>query len=451
MRIFSKILNFPCFLAVIASLLFFEPVTRGREWTDSTGRYKVEAELESISEDGNTISLKKSDGQMIRIPYKKLGAKDRQYVKEIQAEKQQVQDRQMIEAASVEAGPPRLWHNRNFSRTLLASFLMLSEDGKTAFFQKADGRVARLPYQELSELDQRYIALGEVLESLQTMVDQDEELLASTETEPLYGGKTLEVPFNPNVETLPPDFQGHDLKTLMDVFREVASIKKDEFETSQEYQIRRERILREPLFGSVRCTSTLAILLPDFLLVPEYDADTEFFRIKSSDLDDLVSFDHIIMDVDSRVLRRYIASNAFGVEVEVTEKRRDSFMLRYEPLEKTKWTFFDRMISIPKKDAEYTKSVMRAMIVCRANFPYASTRYDHQEPTRDDPIELHDYDYILHVTRTRIVIFNSETGEIYTTIPVSSLPNLLTEEMRNKFNAEWPVHRAKLEPFLEED
>lgn len=53
-----------------------EPVASGatRVWTDSTGQFKIEAEL--IAFEGGVAKLKRKDGKIISLPLEKLSASD---------------------------------------------------------------------------------------------------------------------------------------------------------------------------------------------------------------------------------------------------------------------------------------------------------------------------------------------------------------------------------------
>ncbi|MDO4557710.1 MAG: SHD1 domain-containing protein, partial [Planctomycetia bacterium] len=155
-----RVWKVPGFPLVIVLVTLSMVVVYGREWTDSTGRYKVEAELESVSEDGKTVSLRRSDGKVVHLPYKKLGAKDRRYVLEYREEKaaeQRAKDQKLVHDAAVETDESRLWRGKDESKTLNAGFAILSEGGKIALFRKDNGDIVRLPVEELSDPDQEYI------------------------------------------------------------------------------------------------------------------------------------------------------------------------------------------------------------------------------------------------------------------------------------------------------
>lgn len=65
-------------LFTLVALLVTASQTRAREWTDSTGRYTVEAELVEVTDD--KVLLKKTDGRIVSVPLARLSAADRDYV-----------------------------------------------------------------------------------------------------------------------------------------------------------------------------------------------------------------------------------------------------------------------------------------------------------------------------------------------------------------------------------
>lgn len=64
----------PCIL-VLAACAGTPALVSAREWSDSTGKYSVEAEL--VSADGNDVVLKKVDGQTVTVPLDRLSPEDR--------------------------------------------------------------------------------------------------------------------------------------------------------------------------------------------------------------------------------------------------------------------------------------------------------------------------------------------------------------------------------------
>ncbi len=69
-----------CMLAVGLLLVVVFPAL-AREWTDSTGKFSVEAELMEVK--GDKVVLKKSDGSIISVPIARLRKTDQEYLKSL--------------------------------------------------------------------------------------------------------------------------------------------------------------------------------------------------------------------------------------------------------------------------------------------------------------------------------------------------------------------------------
>ena len=65
--------------------LVFACVGEAREWTDATGKYKIEADL--VGFDDESVVLRRADKQLGAVPIEKLSEKDREYLKSDDAEK----------------------------------------------------------------------------------------------------------------------------------------------------------------------------------------------------------------------------------------------------------------------------------------------------------------------------------------------------------------------------
>lgn len=65
--------------AGVVALLCF-PVA-AKEWTDSTGTYRTEAEFVEVR--GQTVLLKKTDGVTISVPLDRLSQTDRDFIKQL--------------------------------------------------------------------------------------------------------------------------------------------------------------------------------------------------------------------------------------------------------------------------------------------------------------------------------------------------------------------------------
>ncbi len=81
-RHFPQFLN--RFLLTVTLLAFVGQAAMAREWTDATGKFKVEAELVKI-EDGKVFLKKQSDGATIQVPIARLSAADQAHVQSLES------------------------------------------------------------------------------------------------------------------------------------------------------------------------------------------------------------------------------------------------------------------------------------------------------------------------------------------------------------------------------
>jgi hypothetical protein len=70
-------------LAAMLLIAVFVPAAHARIWTDSTGKYKLDAELVTFND--RNVVLKRADHEMVAVPIEKLSAADREYLKSKEA------------------------------------------------------------------------------------------------------------------------------------------------------------------------------------------------------------------------------------------------------------------------------------------------------------------------------------------------------------------------------
>jgi len=71
-----------CLLLALIAFLYADEAL-ARKWTDSTGRFSVEAEFVEFV--GGQVALKKTDGELIRLPLERLSEADQQHVQSLTA------------------------------------------------------------------------------------------------------------------------------------------------------------------------------------------------------------------------------------------------------------------------------------------------------------------------------------------------------------------------------
>ena len=73
----------PVFFVLCATMLSATQAVSGRTWTDSTGKYKIEAEFVKL--DGQNVHLRREDGRIVQIPINRLSQGDQDHVRELTA------------------------------------------------------------------------------------------------------------------------------------------------------------------------------------------------------------------------------------------------------------------------------------------------------------------------------------------------------------------------------
>jgi len=141
-----------------------------------------------------------------------------------------------------------------------------------------------------------------------------------------------EIPFNPSVDRIPANYMGNDADIIYRVLeRRENSQAKGEFETTEQYQARIERLNRQPLTGSLQITSLLAFKVADVKF--RYVADDRVMKLYlptsfAVDEADQIDNSRIALKVQESVsFRSYAASNAFGATTLVKEKDVKSIQL----------------------------------------------------------------------------------------------------------------------------
>jgi len=256
----------------------------------------------------------------------------------------------------------------------------------------------------------------------------------------------LTVPFDPSIQKIPVPYQGHDIEQVYESFdRRKNAERKDEFETTEQFQRRLTEQAGEPLYGSVTQDSILA-----FVVSPnsEYNADSQTLTIslstsavwKSAQIDN----SRLALKIKSgEVIKdKSIGQNAYGARVEIekthakgfelaihnqsnfeTEKVLDENMRRLSErpesaklpadfFEQIKKTAFVHKIKIASKEARAMKDKLSALILAKPTIPYISYGAILREATFKDPTEFFSQMYYVDVDLFEIWLYNKQTGEI---------------------------------------
>lgn len=217
-----------------------------------------------------------------------------------------------------------------------------------------------------------------------------------------------------SVITLPPNYQGADIKAL---YRKLAIPPKGEFETTQAYQARAAKIP----------TGIWAFVIEGSEEHPikwVYNADqaTFFIRIYTRDLG--VVPGKIDLKQTSKYEGQYVGSNAMGVSKTIKKYLNKTWSILFDgELPGYYYTFVDIAILITPEHAPAMKERLSVFVVCQtgtASIPGERTPSDslavrqmYKEPTIDSPYEITSYFYeIPHTKVLAFWVYDKKTGEI---------------------------------------
>jgi hypothetical protein len=184
------------------------------------------------------------------------------------------------------------------------------------------------------------------------------------------------VPFDPANTTLPVGYYGYDPAAFINGYqdsleRNQQARQKDEFETTAAYQERLKKLDSENPFTSNSFAFSVA---PSSV---SYDADVQTFNLEFKPDPNPQSATY------SYVLLKTGAENGFGATFTVQKSL--SFIYKLWVVKTEDPTGCTRPAAVPINEAKPMKSELRAVLVVRPVYPYASVSTDRTEPTFDRP------------------------------------------------------------------
>ncbi|RZL40146.1 MAG: hypothetical protein EOP35_01690 [Rubrivivax sp.] len=187
--------------------------------------------------------------------------------------------------------------------------------------------------------------------------------------------------------------RGHDFKRIIQAA--LSFKQKDQFETTEAFDIRRAAWETKAIYGSVTPTSLLSVSAghasteEDRTLFYRYDADSQRLELC------LTGFPRAI-EVDSRTtpLGTYVGKNAFGVAKTVYRSTVESYRVEM-PYADYKPNCQDGALLAPSVARVVLHGASFA-VVGKLMPPYAETRVDYTSPTVKEPVERK---YITHDAR----------------------------------------------------
>ena len=237
-------------------------------------------------------------------------------------------------------------------------------------------------------------------------------------TTPVLPGH-LHTPFDPTSVRLTAHFMGHDVVSLYKDYEAIRTAEKTEFETTDQFNKRIQLARTKVVMGSVAEATILAFVVP---VESEYDADARSLTVGvqcSNPHGEQKKVSDSIGVSRRTTHREYVASNAFGVKVNVQETDVESFHIAVDnpddfPIATAKYLILSSIESAPDP-ARKIKSTVSALAVCSIQSGEEATSDDFilSKATFDDP---HEYFEQMHFLKTKLLavwFFDSTSGKIY--------------------------------------
>lgn len=147
-----KCLPFLKVAVVIALAARSGAIAEERVWKDSTGKFSVSAELVEVS--GDHVRLRKVDGTELSVAIERLGAADRDYIKEQTTTTAPAKPEKASPLAS-EGGGLRTWTDESGEFSVEAE--LVDSSATEVRLRKTDGSVVTVPLDRLSTEDRKYV------------------------------------------------------------------------------------------------------------------------------------------------------------------------------------------------------------------------------------------------------------------------------------------------------
>ena len=284
----------------------------------------------------------------------------------------------------------------------------------------------------------------------QTITTKETPTTSVSKSSPIY----LSATFDMSTERIPVPFLGHDIEQVYNAFdRRKKAERKDEFETTDQYQKRLSGQSAEPLFGSVGPDAVLA-----FVVSPssQYDADSRTLTVSLKTSPVLQSFQIDTSRLGVRIKRgettiqKSIGQNAYGAKIEIEETYIKGFWLaihnqlsfetekvlsedekeiqRRMAEMRAKYnspgtsldiggkTVFVQRINMGPAEAKAAKDKIAALILAKPTTPNITYGAILSKATFKDPTEFYSQIYYVDVDLLEIWIYDKVTGKLITKI-----------------------------------
>ena len=243
-------------------------------------------------------------------------------------------------------------------------------------------------------------------------------------------------PINFGVTKLPKNYYGHDISTLFNALSKldrVGDLIKDEYETTEQYNIRKEKLINAPLVGSLGINDYFVIgYTPEFTaksvvldnginidtsntgrIKQKYDADKKsmMLSVPSSICSTTKGTQLNCTNQQLLVMKEpdYIASNKMGASVFVSKSMTVWNRLALTNYPKEVSFVFD---NIDVKEAKIIKDKYAILFICKLESPYKDNKTHITTPDMDNPVDSSTHIDLVIAGLSEFWLYDFETGKI---------------------------------------
>ena len=254
------------------------------------------------------------------------------------------------------------------------------------------------------------------------------------------GTTFLRQPFDAEGMKLSPNFKGHNIADIQAALsRSLTTRKKGEFESTEEYERRLEKIDNKPFYGGLMMNSRLAFVVSKEALRTKYDADNQildvFIKLERAVEGKTWNFEIFGVTIqaygDSRTT--YEGQNAYGATATVVKRQRSYRNLVFVNnseigIERSSSTTLVCDIKADAATARRLKDRLSVVFVSRLAKPYITTGMIELTPTLSSPLAGQFFHNNLVVNLLEIWILDSVTGTVHFKSVIAKEPEEEEEE-----------------------
>lgn len=229
-------------------------------------------------------------------------------------------------------------------------------------------------------------------------------------------------PLDLNVEKLPINYAGHSLPSLVGAIKSRQSLfNKSQYETTEQYNERYNRLKAQPLIGSLTLDTPFAFSLDSSEAT--YDADRQLLFVKFKSYEDGLLVDELNVDISPNYFAQWLwsfsevnqgaftARNAFGVRWRARAYKQTQAVLLAPAKEGRAHYAFD-VEDVTVVVAKKYKQSLKLLFIGKAANPYIAASSDVDNASLDNPHQVETFTYGLYFHPSEYWLYDYTTGDI---------------------------------------